>query len=363
MEFFYAFVIPLVSGLITGVVIGAVAQRTNFCSTGAIGDILLANDWRRARSWIMAAAVALLGTFVGAVIGFVPLDRNIYSSPFANPVLAIPGGLAFGYGMAVAGGCVQRALVRIGGGSLRSLVVLAAIALSGEATKTLLNMTNIWSATAWPVEIPSTLAQTAVWASRPDAFVITLTAAGLIALALLVFCLKDKWFRTTPEHLWGGVVIGLAVTFGWWNWDRVGSKYVSGLNLFSDLMWTVQQALPPPAPVILPAICRILSIGAVLFGMIIGSFFVALTRRDLMIDRFADRDDVKRNLLGGALMGFGGTLIAGCTFGGLSGFAVLSFAAFIAIAAMIAGCVWGIRALEAGSAWGGLKLCIGRKAS
>src|SRR5207342_785325 len=46
---------------------------------------------------------------------------------------AIVGGLMFGFGMVLASGCGSRSLVRVGGGNLKSLVVLVMLALSAFA--------------------------------------------------------------------------------------------------------------------------------------------------------------------------------------------------------------------------------------
>ena len=82
----------------------------------------------------------------------------------------------------------------------------------------------------------------------------------------------------------------------------------------------------------------------------------------MYLDRFTDRDDVKRHVIGGVLMGVGGACAYGCSFGqGLAGFSTLSASAVIAMAGMAAGCLWGIRTLEAGNAWGGLKLVFGAR--
>src|SRR5690349_21542994 len=119
----------LLPGLAIGAVVGALAQFNTFCSVGAIADILLAKDWRRARTWLMALAVAIIGTQVAGALGAVSVDASIYRQPVADPILLIIGGIAFGYGMASAGGCLQRALVRIGAGSVKSLVTVIVMAV------------------------------------------------------------------------------------------------------------------------------------------------------------------------------------------------------------------------------------------
>ncbi|MDH4181375.1 MAG: YeeE/YedE family protein, partial [Betaproteobacteria bacterium] len=43
-------------------VFGAVAQRANFCTMGAVSDVVNMGDWRRMRMWLLAMAVAIAGT-------------------------------------------------------------------------------------------------------------------------------------------------------------------------------------------------------------------------------------------------------------------------------------------------------------
>ena len=348
--------------LAMGAVVGAVAQYTNFCSVGAIADVMLAKDWRRARSWIMAAAVALVGTQAFAAAGLANPQHSIYVYGGANALFAAVGGVLFGYGMAIAGGCLQRALVRIGGGSIKSLVTVLVMAATGVPVSYAMNASALWRATAWSRTVPSTLHEIIAdifglpWAQT------TLAVISVVALALLVVCLVDRWFRQSRAHLWGGVVIGAVVAMAWLN----PSPMPRGMNLLVDLIYSGLSIIPPyvgydlggftVSPVVYAAL-----VALVLIGIVLGSFVVALMRRDLMLDRFMDRQDVQRHVIGGILMGLGGAMAYGCTFGqGLSGFSTLSITSFIAIAAMIAGCVWGIRALETGSAWRGLRLCFGR---
>ena len=60
---------------------------------------------------------------------------SFYLSPSFGWTGAIAGGLAFGFGMALVGTCGFGALVRLGGGSLRSLVVILVLGLSALAAQ------------------------------------------------------------------------------------------------------------------------------------------------------------------------------------------------------------------------------------
>jgi uncharacterized membrane protein YedE/YeeE len=64
------------------VVFGAVAQRTHFCTMGAVADIVNIGDWTRMRMWALAAGVAMLGfnAMVGLPAGSRP-GTAVYAAP------------------------------------------------------------------------------------------------------------------------------------------------------------------------------------------------------------------------------------------------------------------------------------------
>jgi hypothetical protein len=345
--------LAIVVGAGLGLVIGGIAQYTTFCSVGAIADIVLAKDWRRLRSWVMAGAVALAGTQAAAAAAGVPVLTSLYAPARIDLVAMIVGGGAFGYGMAIAGGCLQRALVRIGAGSVKSLLTVVLMAAMAAGTLHVLGRSGLRAALAVETAAPATLDQFAATAFHLNAAICRLAVTLIVVAALLAFCLKDAWFRASRAHLWGGVLIGLTIVGGWLAWPLSLSQPRS-LNLLLDLGSAVRTTWVPIA------VFPVMGV-ATLAGIVVGSFAVALARGDLMLDRFVDGADVRRHVGGGLLMGWGGALALGCSFGqGLAGFSALSINALIAVAAMVGGCVWGVRALEAGSAWGGLKLMLGR---
>jgi len=58
-------------------VFGAVANRVNFCTMGAIVDIATFGDWRRMRMWVLAIAVAMAGTGVLSAAGLIDTAKTI----------------------------------------------------------------------------------------------------------------------------------------------------------------------------------------------------------------------------------------------------------------------------------------------
>ena len=116
----------LIGAFAIAVVLGAVVNRTNFCTMGAVSDWVNMGDGRRMRAWFLAIAVAIVGVMVFELFALADLDttRPPYrSSNFAWPRYLL-GGLLFGVGMTLASGCGNKTLVRIGGGNLKSLLVV-----------------------------------------------------------------------------------------------------------------------------------------------------------------------------------------------------------------------------------------------
>ena len=112
------------TGFVGGLLLGLAARRGRFCTLGAIEDALYANDLGRVRMWALALAVAILGVFALNALELVDIESSIYTTVAWNPIASILGGLIFGYGMAISGNCGYGALTRLGGGDIRSFVLV-----------------------------------------------------------------------------------------------------------------------------------------------------------------------------------------------------------------------------------------------
>ncbi|MCA3079748.1 MAG: YeeE/YedE family protein, partial [Rhodocyclaceae bacterium] len=104
-------------------VLGAISARTQFCTLGAVSDIVNMNDWSRMRMWVLAMAVAIIGAQTLYALDIIDLSKAFYVRPNVTWLSYIVGGLLFGIGMTLASGCGSRTLVRIGGGNVKSIVV------------------------------------------------------------------------------------------------------------------------------------------------------------------------------------------------------------------------------------------------
>jgi len=339
-------------------VFGAVAQYSSFCTMGAITDVVNFGDWRRMRMWLLAIAVAIAGAGLLDAAGLINVEKSIYTNADVPWLSNVVGGLLFGAGMTLASGCGSKTLIRLGAGNLKSLIVL--VVLAAAAYMTLKGVfAGVRAYGLDPVRIhlgdkasdlPALLNAWGVPAS------VHWWLPLVVAAAIAVFVFKSRDFRTTPELIVGGLVIGAVIVGGWYVSAHLGyvaedpstleEKFV-GTNTgraesFSFvaptayllellLMWTDQS--------------RVVTFGiAGVLGMIAGSFVVAIATRNFRWEGFANAEDVGNHLAGGVMMGFGGVTALGCTIGqGLTGVSTLAVGSFLTLFSIIAGCILAVR--------------------
>jgi uncharacterized protein len=189
-------------GLGIGAVIGAAAFVSNFCALGGVADILFAKDWRRMRAWMLAAGVALVGTHSLDSAGLIHIDRIL--APYILWLPTLIGGTAFGFGMALSGGCINRALVRIGAGSLKSLViVLIAVVTAAVTVLGPLKPLHDALARAGSLDImvaPAALHRMFGVVPSWDAEIVRWVFVAVIGGGLIVFRARSGGRRTSDRH-------------------------------------------------------------------------------------------------------------------------------------------------------------------
>lgn len=349
--------IVLVAAFTLAVVFGAIAQRTRFCTMGGIADVVNFGDWTRLRQWLLAIAVALAGTTLLEATGLIDLRASFYTTERFTPLSYAVGGLLFGFGMVLAGGCGSRSLVRAGAGSLKSLVALlmlavfAYISLRGFLAVFRVHVLDTAGTTlATRQDLPSLLA------GSVDTQRTWRLALGLGLAAMLVFFVfRERSFRTFDNVL-AGIGIGTVIVGVWFVsgtighvaehpqtleevWLRTNSRQMESLSFVAPVAWTLDWML------FTSDTSKQLTIGIVsVVGLFAGSFAYALATRSFRWEGFGGTEDTANHLVGGALMGFGGVAALGCTVGqGLSGLSTLALGSFIAVAGIAGGAVLGLR--------------------
>ena len=345
-------------GFVLGAVFGAVGSRTQFCTMGAVSDIVAMGDWNRMRMWLLAIAVAIAGSQALQFAGVVDLTKSIYTAPRLNWLSAVAGGMLFGAGMSLASGCGARTLIRIGGGNLKSLVVFVFLAVS--ATMTLRGLfapgrVGLLDATGIVLpahqDLPSLVAATGAL-TRPQAM---LAAAALIAGALAAFALARAEFRRA-DYLLGAIASGLVVVAGWYVTGHLGhlaehpetlEEAFIGTNSgrAESLSFVAPYAYALDLVMLWTDASRHVSFGiAALLGVVSGSAAYALASGNFRLESFRDPHDMLRHMAGGILMGFGGVSALGCTIGqGITGMSTLAVGSLLTLASIIAGCAATLR--------------------
>ncbi len=346
-------------------VFGAIANKANFCTMGAVSDWINIGDLSRMRSWMLAIATAIIGVGILEYLGMIDLaltsSNETSNPPYRSPVFIWPrhllGGLMFGIGMTLASGCGNKTLVRIGEGNLKSLIVLLVMAIA--AWWMLFTNLSYLGFLQWmlPVSIDFSLRDipgqdiTAVLFGLAN---IELTAghglviALLAGIPLLIWIMWSRDFRRNLELVSAGLVIGLLVVIGWYVTAGPG-----GITLLEELefmdqrpFFTGAQSLTFIGPT--GHLAQYLKEGfasvfltfgvATILGVVIGSFLYTVIFRKVRIEWFASWNDFLMHVAGGLLMGIGGVLAMGCTIGqGISGVSTLALGSILSIVSIIAG--------------------------
>jgi uncharacterized membrane protein YedE/YeeE len=350
-----ATLVPL-GGFVLALVFGAVAQRSGFCTMGAISDLVLMGDGYRLRVWVLAIAVAIAGTQTLHLAGVVDLGRSMYAGPRLPWLSHLVGGACFGVGMTLASGCGARNLIRLGGGNLKSAVVLLVMAVCGYMTlKGLLAVPRTVWLDRWAVALPTAQDLPSILgeASRP-------WLAGLVPGGLALWCLADRGFRTSSFSILTAGPIGLLVAGGWALTGGIGfvpehpetlEEVFVGTNSHRPESFTYVAPLAYGLELLMlwtDASLRVTFGIATMAGTVFGALGAALLTRRFRWEAFSSTGDLGRHLLGASLMGFGGVTALGCTVGqGISGISVLSVGALLTVAGIVVGCVGTLRVLEA----------------
>src|ERR1700751_2847338 len=204
--------IAILSGLVIGLLYGAIGLLSGFCMMSSLRGWWAEGDGRLVRTYALAMGIAIAASQLLAARGSVDLGKSIYLQPsFSAPVMFF-GGLLFGYGMVLSNGCGSRALVLLGKGNLRSLVVVIVLGIFAEMTlKGLIAPARIAAVqvTQMAVKINSLPARLSSFGlNEPYGLMF---AASLVSAALIIFALAHAPFRRSPGQIAAGIEVGLLI--------------------------------------------------------------------------------------------------------------------------------------------------------
>ncbi|WP_455204085.1 YeeE/YedE family protein [Kaarinaea lacus] len=354
-------------------VMGAVVNKTNFCTMGAVSDMVNIGDSGRMRSWLFAMAIAILGVAILSYAGLVKVKEAF--PPYTGSQLIwaenILGGFLFGIGMTLASGCGNKTLIRIGGGNIKSIFVLAIIAVISYfmmypfpgTDQTLMSVLFLDWIRPLAISLKSGQDLGSVAAGAEGAMMANVGIGAVLGLVLLIFVFKSADFRKL-DNILGGFVVGAAVLAGWYVSSNLAidldgeiytlSKYMQEWEFLADsadVRPAEARQLSPQSYTFINPMGQtynyvtngfdktILTFGIMaLFGVIAGSFFWSLVSRSFRIEWFASLRDFVYHFIGAILMGFGGILALGCTIGqAVTGVSTLAIGSFLAFGSIVFG--------------------------
>jgi hypothetical protein len=317
---------------------------------GAVNDWRSSGDTSRLRMWLLAIAVAIAATQGMQVAGIIDTKDSFYIAPRVMWASNIVGGVMFGFGMVLASGCGGKTLVRIGGGSLKAVVVFLVMALFAYMTMRgifgvlrVATIEHVHVTLGTPQDLPSILGL-----GRK-------AVAAAVVLALAVYIFYSRTFREQPRLMAGGIVIGLLVAAGWYATGSVGfieedpntleprflatnTRSIESLTFVAPLAYWLDLLM------FWSDTSRSLTFGiAAVTGVPLGALVHALASRSFRWEGFADRQDLARHMAGAAMMGVGGVVAFGCTIGqGISGLSLMATGSLLTTVAIVGGAWLGL---------------------
>lgn len=344
--------IHLVAGLgfVIALIFGAIANRTNFCTMGAVSDWVNMGLKGRLGAWVLAMGIAVAGAQILELTGLVDIGSSVYRTTSFGWLSYLVGGLLFGVGMTLSGGCGQRTLVRVGTGNLKALVVFLVLGLSAYMTlRGILGVVRLGIFEPFSIDLESAgLEGQGLATMLSHWFGIELTSTlrwitgGVVSVLMIAWAVRQKALRESADNMLAGISIGLLiiaawVVTGWLGVDDFDPVPVEGMSFIAPTGNSISYLMTFTGATI--------SFGvAIVFGMIAGSFLYAIATRSFSVETFTDKQDMINHLAGGVLMGFGGVLALGCTIGqAVSGISTLAVGSFLAALSIVAGSVFTMR--------------------
>jgi uncharacterized membrane protein YedE/YeeE len=354
-------------------VMGAVVNKTNFCTMGAVSDVVNMGDTGRMRAWIFAMAVAILGVTIIEAAGIMSVTGAFPPYRASELIWAenLLGGFLFGIGMTFASGCGNKCLIRIGGGNVKSIMVLIVIGVVAYFMVNPFPGTDktLFSELFYPwirplaISLPGNQDLGAMVAGQ-DAGTARLVIGLIATVALLVYVFKSTDFRGSFDNILGGLVVGLAVLAGWYvsgttlvnadgdvlslgsyvqNWDLYAMSNEgkpAEIRPLSTQSYTFINPMGQATGYVAGGFnAAALTFGLMgLFGVILGSFAWSILSKGFRIEWFANFKDFVMHFIGAILMGLGGVLGLGCTIGqGVTGISTLALGSIITFVGIVFG--------------------------
>ena len=335
--------IATLSGLVIGLLYGSIGLLSGFCMMSSLRGWWAKGDGRLVRTFALAMGVAIAASQLLAARGAVDLGKSIYLQPsFSAPVMFL-GGLLFGYGQVLSNGCGSRALVLLGKGNLRSLVVVIVLGIFAEMTlKGLIAPARIAAVRVTQVTVKITSLPALLSSFDLNEVYGRMFATSLVSSALIIFALSHGPFRRSLGQIVAGIAVGLLIAAGWYATGHLGADDFNPVPVTS---LTFVAPIADSLQYVMLSTGSTLNFGiATVGGVFAGSLVTALLTGRFEFEGYRSPQHMLRSAGGAALMGTGGVMAFGCSIGqGLTGISTLALASFIAVAGIMAGTALGLR--------------------
>lgn len=346
MEEISAGTIAAICGLAGGIVLGFAARWGRFCTLNAIESAALGGDFSGLRMWGLAIAVAIFGTYGLDHAGLIDISSSFYIARPTTLIATAVGGLLFGLGMALVGTCGYGTLARVGGGDLKSVVTFLVMGIAAYAT--LRGATAYIRVALFPQpEAPETPASFAHALAGLGGISLHIYAYA-IATLILIATLYPSGFRAQYKKIVTGVLVGLIIV---WGWIATGILAADEFDPYPLESYTFSAPLGETLIYVMTMSGASLKfgIGAVV-GVVAGAAVTSLFQGHFRWEACDDAREMRRQILGGLLMGIGGVTALGCTVGqGISAASLLAFSTPVALGSIFLGAWLGLQYLICGS--------------
>ena len=361
------------STFIISVILGIVVNKTNFCTMGAVSDMVNMGDYGRFRAWLLAIATAVFSVTILEYMGMVNISDTFPPYRGSQLIYAenIFGGIIFGIGMTFASGCGNKSLIRIGGGNIKSIFVFAILGIVAyymtnpfpNSDKTLYGLFFYDWLNPLAVTL-DTKQDLGALISNDDPTNTRLILGLIVTAGLLFYVFKAAEFRSNKDNILGGIIIGLAITAAWYTSSNIAvvaeETNYSLVDYYQEweMLAEDDEGKPAAARTLNPQSftfvnpigqaygyikdgfdSSLMTFGVIsVFGVIFGSFLWSLMSRSFRVEWFADFKDFQNHIVGAVLMGVGAVLALGCTIGqGITGLSTLALGSIITFIAIIFG--------------------------
>ncbi|NBS80690.1 MAG: hypothetical protein EBS62_02320 [Betaproteobacteria bacterium] len=192
-------------------------NRYHFCTMGALSDWFNMSDFGRMRQWLAALLSAILLTQIMWAHQHIHVEASFYLTPKLTWLSHLVGGILFGFGMVLASGCGSRALIRLGSGSLKALVVVIVMGLAAYITmRGLLAIPRVSLMETQVIELG--VAQDLprlIFGSKAGPWERVLIACGVCGLLIGLITFLARPSDQSKSQLLSGLLIGAMIAAMW----------------------------------------------------------------------------------------------------------------------------------------------------